>query len=52
MVPLTLEHKPYLNLPTPSQALGENRLIFGQLKIHTCNQVLIKVQKSTKNIAP
>ena len=38
--------------PTPSQTLGENHPIFGQLKIHTCNQVLIKVQKFTKNIAP
>ena len=37
---------------TPSQTLGENHQIFGQLKIHTCNQVLIKVQKYTKNIAP
>ena len=38
--------------PTPSQTLGENHPIFRQLKIHTCNQVLIKVQKYTKNIAP
>ena len=41
-----------LGKPTTSQTLGENHPIFGKLKIHTCNQVLFKVQKYTKNIAP
>ena len=41
-----------LGKPTPSQIRDENHPIFGKLKIHTCNQVLFKVQKYTKNIAP